>query len=197
MSTCAVKRRIQRLAIAGEKIAPSCAILISLLFVPVALAQQSPKIGIVNVQQALVTTQEGKKAVADLNAKIQPKQKEFEARRQEVSQLEGQFARASLLSEDKKAALSREIDDKKKRLDRDTQDAEEDLRNQQQQMLQSISQKLLAAIGRYGKENNFTVILASGDPNAQVLYAASESDITAAIVNAYDKAYSGSPQTHP
>lgn len=155
-----------------------------------ALAQQPSKIAAVNLQQALVMTEEGKKAVADLNAKIQPKQKEFDTRRQEITQLEEQSARGSLLSEQKKAELARDIDDKKKRLDRDTQDADEELRSQQQSMLQSMSQKLLTVIGKYAKDNNFTVVLAAGDPNAQVLYAAPETDITAAIVSLYDKTYS-------
>ncbi len=152
-------------------------------------AQQPPKIGVIDVQRALATTQEGQQATRDLAAKVDPKQKEFNARQQELTQLEEQLNRQAVLSDEKKAELARNIDEKKRRLDRDTQDANDALRSEQQGMVQKMSQRLMTVLTKYAKDNNYTLILAAGDPNTPLMYAAPEMDITPAIVSLYDKAY--------
>ncbi len=121
--------------------------LTSLLLLCVSLcAQQAPsKIGVINIQKALASTQEGQKASQDLAAKVAPKQKEFNARQQEIAQLEEQLSKgANLLNDEKKAQMARDLDLKKKRLERDTQDAEETIRTEQQTILQNLGQRLMA-----------------------------------------------------
>jgi Skp family chaperone for outer membrane proteins len=162
---------------------------LAVLFCSVLGAQQSPKIGIIDLQKALAATQEGQQATRDLTAKVEPRQKEFNARQQEIAQLQDQLNRQAVLSEDKKAELARSIDQKKRRLDRDTQDADETLRSEQQSILQKMSQRIMAVLAKYAKENSYTLILSTGDPNTPLIYTAPELDITATIVSLYDKAY--------
>lgn len=168
-----------------------------LLFCSVLAAQQSPKIGIIDLQRALAATQEGQQATKNLTAKVEPKQREFTARQQEITQLEEQLNRPAVLSEEKKAELARSIDEKKRRLDRDTQDANDSLRSEQQGVLQKMSQRLMTVLTKYAKDNAYTLILEAGDPNTPLMYAAPEMDITAAIVSLYDKAYPLTPSTPP
>jgi outer membrane protein len=167
------------------------------LFCSVLVAQQSPKLGVVDLQRALAATQEGQQATKNLAAKVDPKQKEFSARQQEITQLEEQVNRPAVLSEEKKAELARSIDEKKRRLERDTQDTNDSLRSEQQGVLQKMSQRLMAVLTKYAKDNAYTLILEAGDPNTPLMYAAPEMDITAAIVSLYDKAYPLTPSTPP
>src|SRR5579863_7284885 len=82
--------------------------------------QTTPKIGIVSMQGALAGTKDGQKASQELESKFSPKQKEFETRRNEIAQLQDQYNKGgTVMSEDKRNQLAREIDEKKKRLDRD------------------------------------------------------------------------------
>src|SRR6185312_1846110 len=182
----------------------SAAALMSLAFV--GLAQQAPaavgvtppatKVGVISVQGAIVGTKDGQKASQELDAKFAPRKKDFDARQSELASLQDQFNKGgSVLSEDKRNQLARDIDEKKKRLERDTQDAQEELQSEQQRLLQSLGQRMMAVIEKYAKDNNYSVILDVSNPNTPVLYASSGIDITSDIISLYDKNPSPAPST--
>jgi outer membrane protein len=61
------------------------------------------KVAVVSLQGAIVGTKEGQRASKELDAKVPPKQKEFEQRQGEIAQLEDQLNRGSgVLSDDKR-----------------------------------------------------------------------------------------------
>jgi outer membrane protein len=159
-------------------------------------AQQPPKIGVVNVQKALASTKEGQKATQDLQAKVEPKQKQFNARQQEITELESQLNRGAILSDDKKAQLTRDLDEKKRTFQRDTQDADEELRGEQQEVLQRLGQRLMAVVNKYAKDNGYTLILAAGD-TTPVIYSADSNDVTPTVVALYDKTYANQAAPAP
>jgi len=153
-----------------------------------AFAQAPQKIGVINIQGAIVGTKDGQKASQELDAKFVPKKKEFDTRQSEIGQLQDQYNKGgTVMAEDKRAQLAREIDEKKKRLERDMQDAEEDLRAEQQKVLQGLGQRIMAVIEKYAKDNGYTMILDDSNPNTPLLYASSSIDITQDIVGLYDK----------
>lgn len=153
-----------------------------------ANAQPSNKVGVISVQGAIVGTKDGQKASQELDAKFAPRKKDFDGRQNEIASLQDQFNKGgSVLSEDKRNQLARDIDEKKKRLERDMQDAQEELQGEQQRLLQSLGQRMMAVIEKYAKDNNYTMILDVSNPNTPVLYASSAVDITQDIVSLYDK----------
>ena len=150
--------------------------------------QTATKIGIISIQGAIAGTKEGQQAFQELDKKVVPKRKEFESRQSEIAQLQDQYNKgSSLMADDKRNQLARDIDEKKKRVERDMQDSEEELRNEQQKMLQLLGQRMLAVINKYGKDNGYTVILDDSSPNTPLLYAATTIDITQEIIALYDK----------
>ena len=157
------------------------------------------KVGVISVQGAIVGTKDGQKASQELDAKFAPKKKEFDTRQNELAQLQDQYNKGgNLMSEDKRNQLAREIDEKKKRLERDTQDAQEELQSEQQRLLQSLGQRMMAVIEKYAKDNGYSMILDVSNPNTPVLYASSGIDITQDIVSLYDKnTVNGGPATAP
>jgi len=162
-------------------------------------AQQSAKVGVISVQGAIVGTKDGQKASQELDTKFAPKKKEFDTRQSELGQLQDQYNKGgTLISDDKRNQLARDIDEKKKRLERDMQDAQEELNGEQQRVLQSLGQRMMAVIEKYAKDNGFTLILDVSSPNTPVLYASSGIDITQDIVALYDKtSTAGSPTATP
>lgn len=144
------------------------------------------------MQAALIGTKDGQKAQQQLAAKADPKQKDFTNRQNEIAQLEDQLRKGGALMNDaSREELARKIDDKKKRLQRDTQDAEEELQNEQQQLLQSLGQKLLAVIDKYAADHQYTLVLDDSNPSTPVLFTAAAIDITKDIEALYD---AGKPQ---
>jgi outer membrane protein len=154
-----------------------------------ATAQQtSGKVGVISVQGAIVGTKDGQKASQELDAKFAPKKKEFDTRQSELASLQDQLNKGgSVMNEDKRNQLTRDVDEKKKRLERDMQDAEEELRSEQQRVLQGLGQRMMTVIEKYAKDNGYTMILDVSNPNTPVLYASSGIDITQDIVSLYDK----------
>lgn len=154
-----------------------------------ASAQVASKVGVISVQGAIVGTKDGQKASQALEQKFSPRQKDFQSRNADVTQLEDQLNKGgNLMSEEKRAQLVRDIDEKKRRLQRDAQDAQEELNTEQQKLLQDVGQRMMAVIEKYAKDNAYTVILdVSNQSTTPVLYASSAIDITQDIIALYDK----------
>jgi outer membrane protein len=156
-------------------------------------AQSLPtKIGVISMQEALAKTKDGQKAAQQLDARFQPKQKEFERRQNELGQLQEQVNKGgSVLSEEKRTALARDIDEKKKRLERDMSDAKDELAAAEQAVLEGMGQRMKTLLDQYAKDGGFGLILDYSNPNASILYAAPVVDVTQNIVDLYDKANFG------
>lgn len=162
-----------------------------------AFAQAPNKVGVISIQGAIVGTKDGQKASQELDAKFVPKNKEFQSRQSEIVQLQDQLTKGgTVMAEEKRNQLARDIDEKKKRLERDMQDAEEDLRQEQQKVLASLGQRMMAVLEKYAKDNGFSLVLDDSNQNTPVLYASSAIDITQDIISLYDKTTAnGAPAT--
>ncbi len=165
-----------------------------------AFAQQPvPKVGIISMQGALAGTKDGQKALQELDGKFAPKKKEFDTRQNEIAQLQDQYNKGgTVMSEDKRNQLARDIDEKKKRLQRDMQDAEEALQSEQQRLVQGLGQRVMAVLEKYAKDNGYSVILDDSSPSTPILWASQGIDITQDIIALYDKtSVNGGPATTP
>src|SRR5580700_9633855 len=116
----------------------------------VASAQTPLKVGVIDMQKALLSTKDGEKAVAEMRAKFAPKQQEFEKRTAELQAKQEQYRKTeNTISEEAKATLARDIDVMTKNLQRDTDDARQDADQEQQRMLNDLGQKLMQVLQKY------------------------------------------------
>jgi outer membrane protein len=152
---------------------------------------QSPvptKVGIINIQQAILSTRDGQKAADELQQRYEPKRKELEQKQNEINALRDQLSRGSnTMSEEARQALIRQIDQKTRVLNRDTEDAQADFEQDQNRILQELGQRMMVVIGKYARDNGYALILDVSSPQTPVLYAANGIDITSDIVSLYDK----------
>lgn len=153
-------------------------------------AQQAtnPKVGVISMQGAIVGTKDGQKASQALEGKFGPKKKDFDGRNSEITQLEDQLKKGgTLMSEEKRTQMERDIDEKKRRLQRDVEDARQEMQEEQNQLLSGLASRLEAVVEKYAKDNGYTMILDVSNPNTPVLYASSGIDITQDVIALYDK----------
>ena len=164
-----------------------------------SLYAQAGKVAVISVQGAIIGTKDGQKASGELEQKFAPKRKDFDQRQAQVTQLEDQMRKGSnTMSDDKRKDLSLQIDEQQKRLQRDMQDAQDELKNEEQRLMQSLGQRMMAVIEKYAKDNGYSMVLDVSNPNTDVLYASSTIDITQDIISLYDKTSSnGGPATTP
>jgi outer membrane protein len=177
------------------------------LYIPVlaltttAIFAQAPahpgKVGVINIQGALVSTKDGQKAAAELESKAAPKRKTLETKQTEINSLKDQLQKgANTLSDASKQSIYRDIDVKTKSLNRDVEDAEAEFNQDQQKVLQQLGQKMMVVIDKYARDNGYTLILDVSSQNTPVLYASNTIDITKDIVELYDK-NAAAPATAP
>ena len=153
-----------------------------------AAAQTASKVGVINIQSAIVTTKDGQKAAGEIQTRFNPKKVELDKRQADIGQLQDQLNRGrNTLSEDARQNLVREIDQKTKSLNRDTEDARAELDQEEQKIMGELGGRIMQVIDKYAKDNGYTLILDVSNPQTPVLYASNTIDITKDIINLYDK----------
>jgi outer membrane protein len=158
-----------------------------------AMAQAPSRIGVINIQSAIVSTKDGQKAASELEAKVLPKRKSMEAKQNEINSLKDQLQKGqNALSDQAKQELIRNIDVKTKSFNRDLEDLNAEGDAEQQRVLQDLGQKMMAVIDKYAKDNGFILIVDVSSPQTPILFASNTIDITKDIIELYDK-NTGSP----
>ena len=153
-----------------------------------AQAQATGKVGVINIQSAIVTTKDGQKAASDLEAKSAPKRKTLEGKQTDINSMKDQLQKGqNALSETAKNELVRNIDVKTKSFNRDMEDAQAEFEQEQQKILQELGGRMMAVIDKYAKDNSYTLILDVSSPQTPVLFASNTIDITKDIIDLYDK----------
>jgi outer membrane protein len=157
-----------------------------------AWAQAPQKFAIINMQDVILNTKDGKQAVNDLKAKFAPKEQEFQKRTEDLQRKQDELRRTeNTISEEKKANLLRDIDSMTKSLQRDTDDAREDVNQEQQKVLNELGGKIMQVLNKYANEKQFTMVFdVSGQPN-NILFASNTIDITHDIITLYDTSAPG------
>lgn len=149
----------------------------------------SNKVGIINIQQAIVQTKDGQKAAAELDAKYQPKRKDVDRQQSELQTMETQYrSGVNTMSDEAKQKLARDIDQRRKQIQRLMDDGQAELEQDQQRMLQQLGQKMMAVIDRYAADHGYVLVLDVSSPQTPVLFASNTIDITKDIIELYDKA---------
>ena len=158
-----------------------------------AVVSAAGRVGIVNIQQAIVTSNEGQRDFAELQKKFDPKRQELEGLNREIEELQKKFnTQAEKLNDDARTDLLKQIDSKKKQMQRSYEDANADVQAQQNEIANRIGQKLISVLDKYAKEHEFSVVLDVSGQQSPVLWAASSVDITKPLIDAYN-AQSGVP----
>ncbi len=151
-------------------------------------ASPPTKVGIIQIQSAILSTKDGQKALTDLQSKFAPRKADLDKKQNDIAQLQDQMRKGSnTMSDDAKQKLARDIDQKTKSLQRDTEDAQSELDQEQQRIMQDLGQKMMAVVTKYAQDNSYTLILDVSSPQTPVLYAANGIDVTQDIVGLYDK----------
>src|ERR1700722_16050390 len=148
------------------------------------------KIGTINIEQAVVGTNEGQRDFEALRKKLEPKQNELKGQNDELENLQKQLqTQGDKLNDDARMTLQKQIESKKKSFDRSVQDAQEDAQNQQKEIFQRILQKMAPVIVKHAQEGGFAMIVDTSNPWPQspvLWYDGEKSDITKTVVELYN-----------
>jgi outer membrane protein len=145
------------------------------------------KIALVAFEQAVFATNEGQKAVQDIQTKYKPKKDQIETLSHEVDALKKQLQGApATLTDAERAAKMKEIDAKEKRLNHDAEDAQTAYNTDLQEVYGKVAAKVSVTLKKYVSDNGFTLLLDVSSQQSNVMWANQSTDVTQAVVTAYN-----------
>lgn len=154
---------------------------------PASAEPAATKVGIVNIQEAIFASNEGKKEVDALQQKFSPKQAELKNLSDEVENLKKTFqAQSDKLNDEERNNKAKEIELKQKTLQRNYDDAQSEFQQAEQELLNRIGGKMLKVLEKYAKTNGYSVVLDVSNPQTPVLWASQGTVITKQLVDAYN-----------
>jgi outer membrane protein len=148
------------------------------------------KIALIEFEQVAAATNEGQRALLEVQKKYEPKKAQLDALAAEIDTLTKQLQAApATMPEDEKASKARTLDTKQKQYQRDGEDASAAYNADVQDAIAKVGQKLGPVVLDYVKKNGFTMLLdVTGQQGGavNVLWSQDGSDISQAIVDAYN-----------
>jgi outer membrane protein len=154
-----------------------------------ATTPAGPKVGVINMLQAISSTAEGKQASDQLQAQFASRQQELESLTKQINDLQQRLNGGVSLSDDERARLNAQGGRLEREFERKKNAYQEDLNTAQGEAVNGIGTKMMEIVNRYALEQNYTEILDSSAQNSQLLYVAKNVDITEEIIRLYDQAH--------
>lgn len=160
--------------------------LAGLLFPSLGASEEPPKIAIVDLDQALASTEEGKAALEEMarkrreaEQKVQPMVDRFNGMKEELQAKKFVLADDALFQKQLDLAeLQNEIQAKLKELDGQ-------LKVDQERLYGPLRTKMVKIVGDVGREQGFTMIFERGSPG--LLYTREAIDITDLVIARFNK----------
>ncbi len=160
---------------------------------PAAAAHTAPvaidaKIALVNFEQVVLASNEGQQVTVATQKKYEPKRADLEKLAADVDSMKKSLQAApTTLPDDERASRLRAIDAKEKQLNRDAEDAQTAYNAEWQEALGKVAQKIATTMKTYAQSNGYTILLDVSAQNSNVLWAVPSTDISQAVVDAYNK----------
>lgn len=145
------------------------------------------KIAVVAFQVAVAQTNEGQRNFADLQKKYDPKRQQLKALNDEIETQTKQLqTQGTALSDTEKASRAKSIDEKKKQLQREAEDAQTDMQQEMQELYNGLASKVYDVLSSYAQQHGYTLVLDVAQQQTPVLYATESTNITKAVIEAYN-----------
>ncbi len=153
----------------------------------VSVAQaDSSQIGFVDIPYLIDKAPQALEAEQRLEAEFAPRQAELERQRSQLNLLSNQLLDVSAdLSESERSQLDIQARSLERRIKRSEQDFREELNIQKNNEFKQVRVLVLEAIARFGKQNDYDLIVSDG-----VLFAAKRIDVTERILEGLVKDFS-------
>ena len=145
------------------------------------------KIALVAFEQAVFATNEGQRAVQEVQQKYAPKKAQIEALSQQVDALKKQMQSApKTMPEEERSTKLKSIDSKEKELNREAEDAQTAYNADLQDAYGKVAKKVSVTLKDYVAKNGYTLLLDVSNQQSNVMWAVPSTDVTKAVVEAYN-----------
>ena len=161
--------------------------LLCLVLAPLAtIASAQLKVAVVNVQKAMLDSDDLKKESAVIEAKYKPRQDELQKLQNDLQSIQQQL-QSNKLTQQAAADLNLQGQRKQRDAQRISDDLQAEFDRDRQDVLGKAAQKMQDVVKKLAEEKGFDIIV----DVSQTIYFKPALDITADALAAYNKAYPG------
>jgi outer membrane protein len=151
-----------------------------------SLASAQTKVGVINLQRAVLETAEIKKASAEMQARYKPRQDALEKVQRELSDIQAQLQNSvGKLSPAGQADLEAQGQRKQREATRLNEDLQADVERERNEILQRAGQRMTEVVKKVADEKELDVVV---DVSTTVFFKPAL-EITNEAIAGYDKAY--------
>jgi outer membrane protein len=155
-----------------------------LLLASAVTVMAQAKVGVINIQEAILQTAEIKKAQADLTAKFKPRQDRLEAIQKELQDLQAKL-QSGKLNEQAASDAQMQGQRRQRELQRLTEDLQGDVNAERQEILQRSGQRMTEVVRKLAEAKGLDMVVDA----STTLYFKPVLDLTKEAAGEYDKAY--------
>jgi len=151
-----------------------------------AAAAAQTKVAVINLQRAVLESDEIQKASAAMEAKFKPRQQEIEKLQRDLQGIQQQLqAGAGKLTQQAEADLTAQGQRKQRDMQRMSDDLQADVTADRNEVLGKSSQKMSEVVKKLAEEKGYDMVV----DVTNTVYFKPAVDITAEALAAYNKAY--------
>jgi outer membrane protein len=142
------------------------------------------KMGFVDIDKAANDSEEGRKAISQLNDFKLSKQSVITEKGKAIEKLKSDLEKqGSIISSDAKKSKMEEIERSERELQRMVSDASQEFEKKRRELTESVYKEIIELLSRYGQDEKYTAIL----PLQSVLYGDKTLDITDIIIKKFNE----------
>ncbi|HEX4285936.1 MAG TPA: OmpH family outer membrane protein [Terracidiphilus sp.] len=157
------------------------------------------KVAVIAFEAVVSQTNEFQRNLADLQKKYEPKRQSLQTLGSQIETLQKQLqSQASTLGDAERERQARTVSEKQKQLQREQEDDQNDFQQEMQGTFSGVASKVGDVLVAYSQQHGYTLVLDGGNQQAQtVLYHTPATDISQAIVDAYNTKSGVPAPAHP
>ena len=142
------------------------------------------KLGFMDMQRAINTSEVGKEAKEQLAARLKKYQDEINVKQDELKRLKDEVEKqGAFLNDATRATKEKDYQQRLKEFQRFTKDAQDELQGKDEEFTRKILEGMEKVIQEYGRKNGYTFIFVK---NESMLYADDKADLTEEILKLFN-----------
>jgi outer membrane protein len=162
---------------------PALAVFAAGLMLPAQVPAQV-KVGIINMQRAVLGTEDIKKASTDMQTKFKPRQDQLDKLQKDMADIQAKL-QSQQVPATAQVDLTAEGQRKQREAQRISEDLQADVERERTEILQRASQRMAEVVKKLAEDKGFDVIV---DTTTTVFYKPAL-EVTEEAMAAYNKAY--------
>jgi outer membrane protein len=153
---------------------------------PAAFAQDTSKIGYVDLQKAIQETSAGKKAKGELEKEFNAKKAQFQKKEADLKKMAEDLEKKKVaLSDEMRAQKQQELQNEMLKFQREVGESQLSIQKRERELTEPILKKLQASLDKLAKDRGLIMVLEKSEQS--VLWAKKDLDLTDALIKEFEK----------